>query len=297
MDSRSQSEPEDKQSLPPPSRRAYGSYAVVVALLLVFGAIRLPLETTLTREHRNANFGNVKLNLSLREKVGQLGFLAALSGFRTLVADLLWIQAHADWERVAYGSMNLLFNTVTTLTPRNVNFWDMSSWHMAYNASVAALDNRKEPKLAIRLKNQHQYFLIGIDFLKRGIANNPDAYVLHQSLGNIYRDKLGDYYDASQEYAKAAALPNAPTYEKRFAAYALSKCPGHEREAWEQLRKLYDRGPQERLPSLEKDLKAMEGALNLPEDQRIFKTPVENPLSIIEEKLQVPPEQRVYKTP
>ena len=297
MNSQPHYEFDENQLLRVRSRRVYASYAAVVALLLVFGAIRLPLETTLTREHRNANFGNVKLNLSLREKVGQLGFLAALSGFRTLVADLLWIQAHADWERVAYGSMNLIFNTVTTLTPRNVNFWDMSSWHMAYNASVAALDDRKEPKLAIRLKNQHQYFLIGMDFLKRGIANNPDSYVLHQSLGNIYRDKLSDYCDASQEFAKAAAFPNAPTYEKRFAAYALSQCPGHEREAWDHLRKLYDVGPQERLPTLEKDLKAMEQALNLPEDQRIFKTPVENPLKTIEEKLQVPPEQRVYKTP
>ena len=32
--------------------------------------------------------------------------------------------------------MNLIFQTVTTLAPHNVNFWEMSAWHMAYNASV-----------------------------------------------------------------------------------------------------------------------------------------------------------------
>lgn len=284
--------------LPLPSRRRlYRSYALVTALLLIFGLIRLPLETALTREHHQASFGNVQLNLSLRSKIGQLGFLAALSGFRTLVADLLWIQAHTAWERVEYGTMYFMFNTVTTLAPHNVNFWDVSSWHMAYNASVAVMNDPKEKRIAVKLKKQHEYFLIGKDFLERGIANNPKAYVLHQSLGAIYRDKLKDDWNAFLEYDKAAACPHAPTYEKRFAAYELSKVPGHEREAYDRLKKLYDMGPQERLPTLEKDLQRMEEVLNIPEDQRVYKTPVKNPLDEIDQKLGVPEEQRVYKTP
>ena len=288
------------QDLPTVSlRRQHVSYVAAAALLLVFGAVRLPVETRMTRENRAANFSNAPVNLGLREKIGQLGFLAALSGFRTLVADLLWIQAHADWQRVEYGPMNLIFNTVTTLTPHNVNFWDMSSWHMAYNASVAAMNDPAQPKLALKLKREHEYFMIGVGFLQRGIANNPGAYVLHQSLGAIYRDKLHDHWNAYLQFDKAAALAHAPTYEKRFAAYELSQCPGRERQAWEKLRKLYDMGPQERLPTLENDLKAMEEALDLPEDQRIYKTPIVDPLQAIDEKLQIPSEQRerVYKTP
>ena len=257
-------------SLSPESARIR-SYALVAVLLLGFGALRLPVEERLTAEHRAAYFGTVKMNLALREKIGQLGFLAALSGFRTLVADLLWIEAHTVWERVEYGRMNLLLGTVTTLAPRNVNFWDMSSWHMAYNASVAALEDRKQPKLALRLKAQREYFLLGKDYAVRGIENNPDAYLLHQSLGNIYKLKFFDHCAASAEFAKAAALPHAPTYEKRFAAYELAACPGHEREAWQMLRKLYDLGPQERLPTLEKDLKDLEEKLQLPPEQRVYK--------------------------
>ena len=278
------------------SRRRYFVYFGVAVFVLTFGALRLPVETRLAGEQRG-NINNVSVDLSLRAKLGQLGFLAALSGFRTLVADLLWIQANADWQRVEYGPMNLLFNTVTTLTPHNINFWDESSWHMAYNASVAAMDNRKQPSIARRKKAQLEYFLIGVDFLKRGIANNPRSYLLHQSLGIIYRDKLDDYCDASAEFDKAAALPGVPTYTKRFAAYALSKCPGHERLAWERLRKLYDMGPQERLPTLESDLKAMENALNLPENQRIFKAAPPDFMKNLEGKLQFAPEQKVYKTP
>lgn len=247
--------------------------AWAVGALLIFGAVRLPVETRLTQEHRAASFGNVRLNLDMRERIGQLGFLAALSGFRSLVADLLWIEAHTYWQRVEYGRMKLLLDAVTTLAPRNINFWELSSWHMAYNASIAALEDRKQPREALRRKAQREYFLLGKDYAERGIANNPDSYLLYQSLGNIDKYKLEDHLGASEAFRKSASCPRAPTYEKRFAAYELSYCPGHEREAWERLRTLYDMGPQERLPTLEKQLKAMEDKLELPQEQRVYKTP------------------------
>ena len=253
--------------------RTIRRFTAVTLLLLVFGALRLPLETRLTRQRQADSLGSAKINLSLRAKIGQLGSLAALSGFRTLVADLLWIDAHTAWERVEYGRMNLIFQTVTTLAPHNVNFWEMSAWHMAYNASVAAMEDRKEPKLVIRKKHQHEYFLLGKDYLEQGIVNNPSSYLLYQNLGNIYRDKLDDHWNAFRCYDKAKDMPGAPTYEKRFAAYELSKCPGQEFQAWVRLRTLYDLGPQERLPTLEKDLRSMEEKLHLPAEQRVYKAP------------------------
>ncbi len=265
-------DPSDLPVMAADRRRRLLYHALVVLLLLLFGMVRLPVETQLAHEHQAASFGNVKLNLGLREKLGQLGFLAALSGFRTVVADLLWIDANTAWERVEYGRMNLLLNTVTTLAPRNVTFWEDSAWHMAYNASVYAVQDRKQPKIAIRLKSQHEYFLLGRDYAERGIANVPDSYLLHQRLALIYSEKLQDHCAAAVEFEKSAACPRAFSYEKRRAAYELSWCPGHEREAWERLRKLYDMGPQERLPTLELRLKAMEEKLQLPQEQRVYKS-------------------------
>jgi hypothetical protein len=251
-------------------RYRYGPLLAAV-LVVVFGFVRLPLETKLNRQHQAADFGRVKLDLSLRERLGQLGFLAALSGFRTPVADVLWIEAQTAWERVEYGRMNLLMSTVTTLTPKNVSFWDMSSWHMAYNASIAALNDRKQPKLALRRKAEREYFVLGRDYAEHGIANNPNSWELYQALGNIDRLKLNDHCNAAIAFDKAAACPGALTYLKRFAAYELSMCPGHERQAWQRLRALYDMGPQERLPTLVKDLKEMEDKLQLPPEQRVYK--------------------------
>ena len=272
--------------------------AILLLLLLAFGALRLPIESALAQQHRSAHFHEAELGLGLREQIGQLGFLAALSGFRSLVADVVFIRAHVAWERTQWGRVLLLFREATTLQPRSILFWDMAAWHMAWNASVAALHDPAQPndllrrrarvdsatpfpEASLRIRNPRACNLrfvkatpilrvaLGKDFLERGIKNNPDRPKLYESLARLYKEKLNNHAAAARCYAKAAALPGAPEYDKRFAAYELSSAPGQEREAHKALRSLYDRGEHERLPTLLTRLKFLEHELNIPLDQRI----------------------------
>jgi hypothetical protein len=243
--------------------------AIVTLLLLAFGGLRLPLESALTEEHKSAYFHQAKLKLDLREQIGQLGFLAALSGFRSLVADFIFIEAHTAWERTQWGRVLLLFRQATTLQPRSLIFWDMAAWHMAWNASVAARNDRSLPNDAVRRKLEREYFALGKDFLERGIRNNPDHALLYESLGRIYREKYQDHAAASRAFDLAALRADAPEYDRRFAAYELSYVPGREREAYARLRALYDRGEDERLPTLLKRLKFLEEKLDIPLQERI----------------------------
>jgi tetratricopeptide (TPR) repeat protein len=242
---------------------------LVLVTLIVLGAIKLPVERDLAVIHRQEHFRGVEFNLDLREKLGQLGFIAALSGFRAIVADGLFIQAHVAWERTEWSRVLLLFRHVTTLQPRSILFWDMAAWHMAWNASVAAMNDRARPRLALRVKAQREYFALGKDFLERGIKNNPDRPQLYETLARLYKEKYKDHERASEFFAKAAALPGAPRYEKRFSAYELSYCEGREREAYERLRNIYDEGEKERLPTMITRLKFLENKLGIPQDQRI----------------------------
>ena len=242
---------------------------LVFVILMVLGVLKLPIERDLAAVHRQEHFRGVAFNLDLREKLGQLGFIAALSGFRSIVADALFIQAHVAWERTEWGRVLLLFRQVTTLQPRAVLFWDMAAWHMAWNASVAALNDRTQPRLALRVKAQREYFALGKDFLERGIKNNPDRPQLYDALARLYKEKYKNHERASEFFAKAAALPGAPSYERRFSAYELSYCEGREREAYDRLRRLYDKGEKERLPTLITRLKFLENKLGIPQDQRI----------------------------
>ncbi|MEO5753633.1 MAG: hypothetical protein ABIR38_02890 [Chthoniobacterales bacterium] len=242
---------------------------ILFALLLIFGGLRLPLEDSLTAEHRIAYFHQARLGLDLREQIGQLGFLAALSGFRSLVADVVFIQAHVAWERTEWGRVLLLFREATTLQPRSILFWDMAAWHMAWNASVAAVQDPSLPNDILRQKAQREYFALGKDFLERGIKNNPDRPQLYESLARLYKEKLNNHAAAARYYARAAALPGAPEYDERFAAYELSFAEGHEREAYQQLRALYDRGEHQRLPTLLTRLEVLEEKLDISLDRRI----------------------------
>ena len=238
-------------------------------LLLGFGLAKLLPESHLTRAHRAAHLQSAPVQLSVRQNLSQMGFLAALSGFRAVVADLLWIQAHTAWENTDWGRMKLLLDTVTALQPRAVVFWDGAAWHMAWNASVSALENPAQPRLALRVKAQREFHRIGEDFLLRGIQNNPDRHELFNRLGMLYRDKFEDHARAAEAFESCASRPNAPSYARRFAAYELSKVPGREAEAYLALKKLFIEGEKNWLPTLFHRIRFLEEKLNVRPDERI----------------------------
>ncbi|HWN24073.1 MAG TPA: hypothetical protein VNN16_03115, partial [Candidatus Sulfotelmatobacter sp.] len=82
-------------------------------------------------------------------------------------------------------------------------------------------------------------------------------------------EKYKDHEHASALFAKAAVLPRAQSFDRRFSAYELSYCEGREREAYDRLRQLYNEGEKERLPTLITRLKFLENKLGIPQDQRI----------------------------
>ena len=248
-------------------------WTVVIAALLIFGAARLPLEKSLEAAHREAGLRSAALNIELREQIGQLAYAAALSGFRSLVAAFLWIEAHTAWEQTAWGRMAGLFQSVTGLQPRSLVYWDLASWHMAWNASIAARDNPKEPSEFLRRRAEREYHEIGRDFLQRGIDNNPDAYLLRERMGIMLRDKFSDHCGAADAFAAAAERPEAPPYVKRLAAYELSQCEGREHEAYERLRAIYLLGENERLPRVITLINELEEKLDIPSSDRL--APVE----------------------
>jgi hypothetical protein len=242
---------------------------IAVLMLLVFGAVRLPFEQRLSEDLRAAHFHGARLDLNMREQIGQLAFVAALSGIRAPIADVFYLLAYAAWEKVQWGAMKLDYDIVTSLQPRCELFWQTAAWQMAYNASNAAISDHNQPREALRLKAQHEFFKLGEDYLLRGIANNPEKPSLYNDLGMLYRDKLKEHCKASAIYKQYSKLPGALAYGERFSAYELARCPGHEREAYEKLVELYNRGEKEHLPTLLKTISTLQDKLNIPANKRV----------------------------
>jgi hypothetical protein len=97
---------------------------IALLILVAAGLVRLPVEHAITQRQAAAGFKRVNLTLDLRTQVSQAGFIAALGGYRSLVANMLWLEAHTAWEKTQWDRMYLLFNTVTALQPNAVVFWE-----------------------------------------------------------------------------------------------------------------------------------------------------------------------------
>lgn len=249
-----------------------------ILVLIVWGVAKIPLESSHAAQLEAKRLGGFKPTASLRQLAGQAGFIAAFGGLRAAVADLVWIRAHSAWQDVQYGRMKLLFDLCTSLQPRRELFWDVASWHMAWNGS-AYVENPKADKEtgarneADRREKMLEFYRIGERYLMDGIENMPDSWVLYDRLGTLYRDKFKDPCKAWPAFAEAAKRPGRLDYVRRFAVYMMADCPGHEQEAYEKLLALYHEGEKEWLPGLLVRIQTLARKLNIPKENQVYIPP------------------------
>ncbi len=207
-------------------------------LLLAWGLLKLPWEIQMTREQRLATVGfSGPTSVALREKLGQGLALAALGGFRGLAANALMLEAHGAWEEKQWVRVRSALEMATLLQPRVALFWDLASWHLAWNAAVAAERYSGEPSETRRRIEARKWVEAGRELLERGTRAVPEKALLFQRLGDLYWQRLADYQAAAACYREALAKGDAPPYLERFVGYALDKA-GDKAAALEYFREL-----------------------------------------------------------
>ncbi|MCB1229863.1 MAG: hypothetical protein KDN19_06335 [Verrucomicrobiae bacterium] len=241
-----------------------------LAILLVFGLVKAPLENGMTRRYVESGLIAEVAATELSSAVGQSTMLAVLGGLRPLVAIYTTLHAFDAWSFREWDTVERDYRLITTMMPEDIDSWVTGSWHMAYNASASARYDDPSVPEAVAEKNGRDWMLKGVAFIKKGIQQNPESAKLHEELARIYwKDKLDEPCLAAEEYQESLKLGPTKTFIRRFYGYFLSKCPGHEREAYDYLMDLYREGKKQRLPSLISRIKAMEEALKIPQAERI----------------------------
>ena len=178
----------------------------------------------MTRGQRMATVGFAgPTTVALREKLGQGLVLAALGGFRGLAANALMLQAHGAWEEQQWVRVRSALEVATLLQPRVALFWDLASWHLAWNAAVAAERFGGEPSETRRRIEARKWVEAGRDLLERGTRAVPEKALLFQRLGDLYWQRLSDYQAAAACYREALTKGDAPPYLERFVGYALKR--------------------------------------------------------------------------
>ncbi len=238
-----------------------------ISVLLVFGVVKLPLEQRVTRDLRQQKMLEEPLRLGVGEDLGQAGLAASLGGLRGLAACMFQLRAHVEFTNVNWAKVDSLYKLVTRLQPRNPQYWEEASWHMAYNAASYYLYNLDlKPMLRGQLYRDH--ITRGVAILEEGLKFLPDNARLWQKLAEIHWARTKDFKQSGDAYW-SSFTHGGLNFTERFAAYAWaqSEDPASWRKGYTVLRRLYDE--KKGTPGLVEYLKILERNLKLPAVQRI----------------------------
>lgn len=206
---------------------------LILAGLLAFGAIRLPLERGLAADRVRAGLrDDAGSSMNVREQVSQASLVALLGGLRSMAAAIWDLWASSAWEKTNYAEVERNYRLCQRLQPRTFYYYDRGQWMMAYNAAhYYEMDNAERGALNSLLRSA--YTDKGMEMLRTGQRFLPHEPRLYEQEAVLYRDKIRPR-QADKEaaaWARAGEQPGAPTYARRMQAYALAHVPGREAEA------------------------------------------------------------------
>ena len=253
--------------------------AVMVALLLgLWAPVKIMWEQHIGREQDFLRYRGITMTRQLRDELGQGLTIGVLSGMRSVVADLLWLETVNAWMREDWFEMSRVINLCTALQPRVPLFWEMGGWNLAWNASIDTMQDPTEHNELKRLKASRFWIDRGLELYQRGLENNPTDWRLWARTGLLYEQRLKDFNTAAYYYQKASEMPNAPIYLERAPAEMYNSYhkndPLSEYVEWVALWKRLT--PEERAmkahtaPRIEAEIRRLEQKLSIPKEKRIF---------------------------
>ena len=159
-----------------------------------------------TRVDKDGNLvgsGEVKLDFSVMSSLMVAGLA---SGFKSQVANLLWMKSDEYWHEGLFTRQVPLMEAVVTLDPQFIDAWSTAGWHWAYNIYADIPTNpdyEKKGPQAIRAA-QENAVETGLSYLNRGSNLNPDTYRLWFEYGWTRAEKAGYYDQKTIELFKTA---------------------------------------------------------------------------------------------
>ncbi|HHX41856.1 MAG TPA: hypothetical protein GX715_18020 [Armatimonadetes bacterium] len=155
-----------------------------------------PMNTLILHQH-----GETKVGLGSFQNL----IPAVLLGFKSALADILWVKADGYFHTGRYERIMPLCHLITWLDPKFLEVYVIGAWHMAYNF----MDRR--------------YIPAGVEFLDKGIHNNPDDAELRFEQANMLHDKAQEFDRAAQRSREANDMDLQPAGKRHLLAHALEK--------------------------------------------------------------------------
>jgi hypothetical protein len=253
--------------------------ALIALVVCAWAPFKLAWEIAIERQQNDLRYHGAVMTRQLRDQLSQGLTVGILAGFRNIVADFVWLEVTAAWEKYEWFKMDSLINAATSLEPRCILFWDNGGWQLAWNVSIFVKDDViHQPNELRRLHDARFWIERGLEIYRRGIENNPTSYRLWQSMGELYQNRLGDFYNAAYCYGQASRLPDAPIFLERMPATMMgdrfARDDWKSYELWKELWfRLTPEQREQKAHWKEKviaNIRQLEDKLNIPPEKRVF---------------------------
>jgi hypothetical protein len=230
------------------NRLVWITLVVAPVLFAAIAALQLSIDA------RTRSLASEKQELLLRS--GPLVKKLSL-GYDPLLGDIYWtrvVQYYGERVGKPHAEFDLLWpllDLTTALDPRLLPAYRFGAIFLSEPPPIGA--GRTD---------------LAIELVKRGIAANPDVWLLDFDLGFLYYWRLKDYPNAAATYLAGSRVPNAPAWLKLLAARVADKGSSIEtsRMIWSELYE-FTKDPNVRKNAFEKlrGLKAQEDEMHLDE--------------------------------
>ena len=244
------------------------TWGISLLLLAAMGGLRFWPEQRLRKDLLAQDLTLEYPNTSMMENLGQVGFMAALGGYRSVIASFLYLQAETSFENTDWDALEFQYQLIARLHPHMARYWELGSWHMAYNAASHYLYKPGLSELK-RASLYKKWVDKGVAFLEPGLVYCASEYRLFAQMGEIYRERVKDKRKSIEYYLKASAL-GGPEFMERMAAYQLVTMD--DRASWEKAYEIlmrHYRSGRPKTASMARDIPILEEKLGIPPNQRI----------------------------
>jgi hypothetical protein len=139
-------------------------------------------------------------------------FLAAMAGFREMIAGILWVRADSFFDTGNYDAILPIIRLVTWLDPHQIDVYATGMWHIGYNFT----DEES--------RSDRRYIPSALALGKEGARQNSHTYEMFFETGWMWYHKIDDDYDkAVYWFQEAHERPDILPARKNLLANAYER--------------------------------------------------------------------------
>lgn len=203
--------------------RVVSGVATLVALL----AVSVTLQALAPREPvvRGAQIVEIEASLgAIVERGGAGAIWGVLGGFRSIVADMVFLRSYVVWEESKLAEYDALGRLAVSIDPRPEIFWRYAATTLAFDMPVWRIrqtGGENVVPIGVQTRIRTEQMERAVAFLQEGRELFPDASFFPIEMGKIVLTASGDHDRAAELFLAAWEMEDAPPFIGRLLSRVL----------------------------------------------------------------------------